>query len=275
MLSAFIALLLAVPVAPVVIENAGVRVEVDPQLMAVRYIGPPEGPNLVEPLHVEKRDRRLGEWLDAGGITWDLTAAPGHDAALRRGPAEVLAHTDSRIVLLAPASDASPYRLKLEIALPASRPEVSVVTTVTTDAAGTAAPVAVRCAFRVRPGALVGTYDSRSTTVYPLDNPNAADGLVINQWDGILFDAGAPGARPLIAAALGDSAVIDRHGLKLIREVEGGAAPPAEYVRAANLLAVSDPRTHTYGLVMESPRASIDIANPLVYREVWRLVASE
>lgn len=275
MLSTLLLLLLAAPVSPVAIENAAVRVEVDPQLLSIRYVGPPQGPNLVESLHVEARDRRLEDWLDAGGVTWDIASTPEHDAPLRRGPATVLAHTANRVVLLSPASTESPYRLKLEITIPGDRPEVTVTTVLSTEAIAPDAPVSVRCAFRLSPGALVGTYDARSATVYPLDQPPAAKGMTISEWDGILFDAGAPGSRPLVATAFGASAVIDRNGLKLVREVDGGTAAPEGYARAANLHAISDPRTHTYGLVMESPRAPIAIAAPLVYREVWRLSTAE
>lgn len=268
-------LLLAVPVLPVALENDAVRVEVDPQLMSVRYFGPPDGPNLVEPLHVEPRDRRLGDWLDAGGVTWDVAGAPAHDATLRRGPAEVLVHTATRVVLLSPPDPQSQFRIKLEFRLDTGKPEVAMAATLSTDDDTSSIPVSLRCAFRVRQGSLVGSYDARTATVFPLDQPKGNRGLPVTQWDGVLFDAGAADARPLVATAFGPSAVIDRAGYKLIREVEGGTAPPTDYARASNLHAVSDPRTHTYGLVMESPRAQVAVTSPLVYRESWRLTAAE
>lgn len=273
--SVLASLLLAAPLPPIALENEAVRVEVDPQLMSVRYFGPPEGPNLVEPLHVEPRDRRLGEWLDAGGVTWDIAGAPSHDATLRRGPAEVLVQTPTRVVLLSPPDPATPFRIKLEFRITAGKPEVAMAATVSTEEDTASQPVSLRCSFRVRQGSLVGSYDARSATVFPLDQPKGNRGLPVTQWDGVLFDAGAVDARPLVATAFGPSAVIDRAGYKVIREVEGGTASPADYARASNLHAVSDPRTHTYGLVMESPRAPVGVAAPLVYRETWRLTAAE
>ena len=270
MLYMMVSLLLGAAPAPVVLENAAVRIEVDPQLLAVRYLGAPDGPNLVESLHVENRQRRQPEGVDTGGVTWQVTEG---GAPLSFGPADVVAHSEQRIVLLTSRNEESHLRLKVEFVLEGESPEVAMRATVTTDEPGSTLPVALRCAFRVRPGALAGSFVAQAPVLYALDKQGP--GTPVNQWDGILFDAGAIGSQPLLVSSMGSSVSMERSGYRVMRVLPEGAAPSASYANAKNLHGVSDPRSQTYGIIMESPKAQVGPTSPLVYREVWRIATTD
>jgi hypothetical protein len=254
-----------------VLENDLVRVEIDPEVMAVRYLGPPMGPNLVEPLYVSRLDRRGKAWLDAGGVGWEVVAASGsRDAALRRGPAEVLAHTVNRVTLLSPVSQDAPLRLKLDFLLADSAPEVEVTAVLSTDAGDLPAPVALRCLFRLWPGTVARAPDGPPPALFPIAGTSVPAGTRVDKWDGTLLNAGAVGALPLVTSTLAPKVMIERMGWRLSREPTAFAGA-GSYTLGRNVHAANDPSTHTYGVICDSPTATITPAQPLSYREVWRL----
>jgi len=128
---------------PIVLQNRGIRVEVDPDLFTVTHIGTPRGVNFLRPLPVTKAERTGVGWVEAGGLHTDLIPYEGSDPALRRGPAEVVEHTPNRVVLIGPPSKSTPVRLKKEIRIYPGYAKASM--TVTVEAVGNAT---VRCAVR-------------------------------------------------------------------------------------------------------------------------------
>lgn len=84
----------------ITLENGPLRIEIDPAVFNVRFVGFPGGKNFVEPHFIEERDRSGSMWLDPGGVTTDLIPMEEEDAALRRGPAEVVEASDRHVVLL-------------------------------------------------------------------------------------------------------------------------------------------------------------------------------
>lgn len=271
MIAASLFLALSAITGVLVLENDAVRVEIDPEVMAVRYLGPPTGPNLVEPLYVSRLDRRGNAWLDAGGVGWEVvTPTAGSDAALRRGPAEVLAHSAKRATLLSPVSRDTPLRLKLDFLLADTAPEVAVTAVLSTDAAESPTPVALRCLFRLWPDSIARAPDGPPPALFPIAGASITAGTRVDKWDGTLLNAGAVGALPLVSSTLAPLVMIERSGWSLTREpsVFSGAD---SYTLGRNVHAANDPSTHTYGVICDSPTATVSPAQPLSYREVWRL----
>jgi len=64
--------------------------------------------------------------------------------------------------------------------------------------------------------------------------------------------------------------LIERAGWKLLREPTTFMGANS-YALGRNVHAANDPSTHTYGVICESPTATVTPAQPLSYREVWRL----
>jgi len=130
---ALITALAAMAAGPIALDNGAIRVEVDPELFAVRFVGGPGGENFVESLYVPSEVRAGKAWADAGGIPTDLVPCEGRDAALRRGPAEVIEHTAHSVVLLGPLSETLYVRLKKTVEIdprePSARYTVTVIAT--------------------------------------------------------------------------------------------------------------------------------------------------
>lgn len=248
------------------LDNGLMRVEADPAVMALRFLGPAEGPNLVEPLYVSRLDRRGQAPLDAGGLSWEILGID--NAALRRGPAEVLRHSDDALVLLSPVDAGTGLQLKLELLLDESSPALRMRATVTSQSSTPSAPVAVRSAARLWPGTRALVSNVAPPALYPLSGPD--EPVQVGAWDGTLLNAGEPGTLPALASVLSPLLTLERGGLRAAVEcVQFGAS--TAYLSGRNLHAVNHPATRTYGLVTESPFAQVDAARPLVHEEVWRI----
>jgi len=104
--------------APIALDNGAIRIEIEPELFTIRFIGAPGGENFVEPIYVDPSLVEGREWVDPGGLYTDLVGADvGQDGALRRGPAEIIEHKENYIALLGPPSPKLKVRIKKEIRL--------------------------------------------------------------------------------------------------------------------------------------------------------------
>lgn len=122
MLIAVGALLCADPVYA--LDNGAIRVEVEPRLFAIRFVGFKDKPNFVSPLDVEQTAADGKDWADPGGLQTDVIPYTTKDAATRRGPAEVLEYRSDYIAMLGPPSEVSGVRMKKEIQLEGDAPKV-------------------------------------------------------------------------------------------------------------------------------------------------------
>lgn len=99
------------------LDNGAIRVEVEPRLFSVRFVGFSGGPNFVQPLTVGEAAAVGSDWVDAGGMHTDLIPFAQKDAAVRRGPAEVIERRPDYVAMLGPASEQTGMRIKKEVQL--------------------------------------------------------------------------------------------------------------------------------------------------------------
>ncbi|MDZ4860447.1 MAG: hypothetical protein SGI88_15835 [Candidatus Hydrogenedentes bacterium] len=132
------------------LENGTIRIEVDPRLFAIRYIGFEGGENFVAPLTVSPEITAGTEWADPGGLHTDILPYTAQDAAVRRGPAEVLEYRSDYISMLGPPSSVNGMRLKKEIQLHKTGPSARFRVTAQR-AAAEPARVALRNTARIKP----------------------------------------------------------------------------------------------------------------------------
>ena len=119
----FLILLLCLPsAAPIALDNSAMRVEVDPRLFSVCFVGLPNRSNFVEPTQPTQEEIEGEGWVDPGGLHTDLVPYQGQDAAIRRGPADVVERTATSVVMLGPVSGTLKVRLKKEIELDEHKP---------------------------------------------------------------------------------------------------------------------------------------------------------
>jgi len=272
-------LVMAAAAEPVALEQHGIRIEVDPGVFTLRYLGLADGKNLLDPLFVDDEARRSGAWLDPGGLVTDVLPYTSKDAALRRGPAEVLERTSTTLVLLGPASPERELRLskRIEILPPQEgagagrvRFTVSLLATegeprrlavrntaripVPADARRGAAVLRLPGGGAVRPlaGAEAlepyGTQDGKDWA-FPVPPAHAAAGLVI----------GTPARQ----------AGLQGHSTRWTRRLPEPPETAAALPHNAAFLALIDDRTRSYGFAAQSPWATVEPGRPLVFVEEW------
>ena len=136
------------------LDNGLVRIEVEPRLFAVPFVGFAGKDNFVAPLSVDVAVADGSDWADAGGVQSDVLPYSGKDAAVRRGPAEVIESRSDYIAMLGPPSASSGIRLKKEIQLDANAPRAHFRVTAQRVGAGPAT-VAIRNTIRLGPKSTV------------------------------------------------------------------------------------------------------------------------
>jgi len=112
------------------LDNGVIRVEVDPRVFAIRFVGFRDAANFVAPLPVDAAALEGSGWVDAGGLQTDLIPYTGKDAATRRGPAEVVEYRSDYIAMMGPVSEALGVRVKKEIQLQERTPRARFRVTV-------------------------------------------------------------------------------------------------------------------------------------------------
>jgi len=232
---------------PVVLENAAIRVEVQPEVCAIRYIGTRDGVNFVEPLPVRSADLRLGEPLDPGGVSWSIVPYLGEEHLLRGRPAEVVSHTARELRLRVGAEGKTPAEFQVRLTLSATAPELDMELTLLSYR-DQPLPRALRTLWRVPAGAAVGYPEpvdrQGENTIYANDTVGSAS-------------VALTGATAALTLMRGD------HVLRR----QWDAAPP--YRNGVNLVELRDPWTATAGIATESGWREVEIGAPLVHRERW------
>ncbi len=102
---------------PVILENGTIRVEVDPAVFAIRFVGLTGERNWVDPGFVSEAERNSAGPLDPGGLFTGLVPDIPQDAALLRGPATIISQDAHGLVLLGPESPQTQLQIKKEIRL--------------------------------------------------------------------------------------------------------------------------------------------------------------
>jgi len=254
----------------IVLDNGAIRVEIDPVVFSVRFVGFPGGANFVEPSYLTDVARDGAEWLDPGGLTTDLVPLDVRDAALRRGPAEVLSQEPTRVVLLGAESHALGLRLKKEIRLDATAARAYyIVTALSSRAEGVS--LGIRNTVRVPLRSTVRV-PRKDTTFAPLPGMPKAAWALVNSADFWLV--------PIPPTARVDKLALG--GMSPALEVQNDAGvwsrrltlPPTEATRVLNgtsALVVLDDATRSYGASLQGEQATLGGATPLQLTEEWTL----
>lgn len=253
---------------PVVLENARLRIELDPVLFSVSFIGFPGGVNFVEPQHVDEGARQGKGWLDPGGLTTDLVPLEGQDAALRRGPGEVIERDAAHVVVLGAESEALGVRLKKELRLDGDAARAwYIVTALSTRAEGPS--VCVRTGARLAAGA-TARIPKQGGTFAPMHAEPKAPWAVVNSREYWLVPV-PPTARVaglVLGGVVAGVEVENRSGIWKRRFTQ----PPTDPARLWNgvtVLCVLDDKTRSYGLSLQGAQAPLTAATPLQLTEEW------
>ncbi len=288
---AFIIMACMAAADPIVLDNGALRVEVDPQTFSIRFVGVPSEANFVEPLYVPHKDHVGTGWVDPGGITADIEPAVERDAALRRGPAEVIERTDHGIVLLGPVSESLGIRLKKAIEIHPAHPTARY--TVTVLSIGPSRRLAIRNTVRVPLGTTLRVARADGI-MQPLESlPDRSTNVQTKTYSGVGLRDDLGGEAPtgtvvtetpeywLVAippAVRQQQEVWGAHVPKIVHENRYGvwerriADWPADghnVPHAATFLCLLDEVSASYGAVLQGATAEVTPAHPVTFTETW------
>lgn len=103
--------------SPIVLDNGRIRVEVEPRLFSVRFVGFPGGINFLDVRDIPEGDLESSDWVEMKGLYADLIPYEASDPAIRRGPATVLEQTADHVVMIGPQAGQAPVRIRKAVRL--------------------------------------------------------------------------------------------------------------------------------------------------------------
>lgn len=256
---------------PVLLENSvSLRVEVDPLIFSVRFLGFSGGRNFLEPLHVSEEERAGKDWLDPGGLVTDLIPGISRDAALRRGPAEVVSQDRLSVVMLGPESPESRLRMRKEIRLSEHLPELTYRVTVLTDGE-TSSTGALRNTVRLPQGTTLRIRKEMGTLRPLTEGGNVTHAVVqSNLYWLIPVPPTAPIETLLLGAYVPEVTIENADGL-WTRRLTGMPDDPGRVPLQSTFLAILDDPTRSYGAALQGWSAEIRSNAPLTLSEEWIL----
>jgi len=254
--------------ASLVLDNGAVRVEVDPSLFSVRFIGMPGGTNFLEPLFVNETGRRGKDWLDPGGLVTDLIPCEARDAALRRGPAEVVVHDGQSLVLIGPPSEQMPLRLKKEIRLMGTEARVVFRVTVLSTSPEPL-PLALRNTARLPHGVTLHVNKSDATIRSLADTDSIFPAVVKSSRYWLIPVPPAGPVDHVLLGAFVPELACQGNGGTWIRRIENMPADGQTVPQESTFLCILDNETRSYGAALQCARVPVDAGRPLVFTEEW------
>ncbi|GMV90245.1 MAG: hypothetical protein AMXMBFR82_00230 [Candidatus Hydrogenedentota bacterium] len=253
---------------PIVLDNGAIRVEIDPAVFSVRFLGVPGGENFLASLPVDDAARESEDWIDPGGLQTDILPYTARDAASRRGPAEIVEHREDYIALLGPPSEQTGMRIKKEIQLLGREPKARFRVT-TMRVAGEPGDTALRNTVRLRRGTTIrllreegdvrilagadaiapAVVKSRKYWLIPIPPTSPMDGVILGAFVPTLI-------------VVNDSGSWTR---RLVTMPEEAKETPHE----ATVLCVLDDATGSYGAALQGKLESVANGRVQVLEEEW------
>ena len=260
----------AVGAESIVLDNGVMRIEVDPAVFSVRFVGFPGGANFVEPQYLPEAEQSGKAWLDPGGLTTDLVPLEEQDAALRRGPAEVLSQEPTRVELLGAESAALGLRLKKEIRLDAREARAYyIVTALSSRAEGPTIGIRNTARLPLRSTVRVPRKD---TTFAPLQASPKAPWALVKSLEYWLVPI-PPTARveQLVLGGMSPALEVQNDAGLWARRMTLPPTDAAQVLNGTSAIVVLDDATRSYGASLQGARAVVGGATPLQLTEEWTL----
>ena len=251
-----------------VLENARIRLEIDPVVFSLRFLGFPGGQNFLEPHYLAERERTAEGWLDPGGLTTDLAPFDKKDPALRRGPAEVIEHDEFHVVLLGKTSPALGVRFKKEFRIDGADAHAYYIVTALSERAD-GPNVTLRNTARL-PARSTVRVPKEDGTFTPLQEGTKAAWAIVNSKDYWLVPV--PPTSPVHDLVLGgfsaDAEVQNESGVWK-RRIPLAPVDPGKVPGGATVLCVLDDTSRSYGLCLQGAKGTLCAATPVQFTEEW------
>lgn len=253
----------------IVLDNGAIRVEFDPEVFAVRYVGLPGGNNAIEPLPIASGVQQR-DWVDAGGIQTDLLPFTGKDAAVRRGPGKVLEVRADYFAALGPPSPVSGMQVKKEVQLAGKEGRARFRVTALRVGPGEG-PCAIRNTARL-PLETSVRIDRKEGEIRRLSGEGGLGPFVVRSlkyWI-IPVPPTAPAEKVVLGAFASGCAVESKTAL-WTRTLPDKPAGAGDVSNGCTFLCVLDDETKTYGVALQSATATLATGTSISLEEEWRV----
>lgn len=253
---------------PIILDNGLIRVEAEPRLFGFRFIGFPGGQNFVEPLHVSDLELAGKSWLDPGGLVTDILPAPERDAAVRRGPAEVLAQDAYTLIMLSPVSPTSNIQVKKELQLTRDKAEARYRVSVMTPSSKKW-PYYVRNTVRI-PMRSTLRLEKGDDILRPLSGTKLLAPWVVKSME--YWSVPIPPTQHAKQVVLGgflDMMRLEGRDGVWERRIVGMPPSGRDVESGSTFVCVLDDETRGYGAAFQGAKEDLDPGSPMVFTEEW------
>jgi len=252
---------------PVVLENGVLRIEIDPEVFSLRYIGFSGGRNFVEPIPFDDM-KSVKAWLDPGGLTTDVLPVAARDASIRRGPAEVLKQDALCLVMLGPVSAETQLQLKKEIRLDPENAAVWYNVSALTPSPEKRSCF-VRNMGRIPQGSTLRV-KKQDVNIRTLQGKTSLAPVVVKSMQFWLIPV-PPTHRTenaLLGAFVDTVEIQNREGLWR-RRIHHMPPDPDHADQESTFVCVLDDKTRSYGVALQSGRQELSAQSPVLFSEEW------
>lgn len=253
---------------PAVIQNRHIQIAVDPSRFSVTFLGKPSGENFLEVL--PPADPGAEPALDGGGVETHLVPFDETDKVLRWGPADVVAHSEERVMMVGRRSAVSGLLLRKTLAIYPGRAKASFRVSVETENHAPT-PLAVRNLARLAPGAalLVDKTGGALQQLTGLDDETT----VITEL-GRYWAIGVPPESPqddMLLGAFVREVRVRRGDAVWRRRILDMPQNEFDVPYGCTFLGVIDSPTSTYAAALQGATRSLRTGRSLVFLEIWEL----
>jgi len=256
--------------APVVLEDQAIRVEFDVELFTVRYIGAPGEGNWLEPLPVDDKTRESGIWLDPGALVTDVRPDFIGEAALRRGPGEILEKSGSHLIVLGPLAEKAAIRLMKEVRILEDSRVLYKVTLLSE--AGEPVKAGLRNTMRLPLRSTV-RIPRDAGDLKPLAGTESIHPAIVQSRQYWLMPVPPTATMErVVIGGFSREVSVERRGSGILtRKLVTAPGSPKDVPQGATVLCVLDTATQSYGVALQGEEAEVTPAAPLVLTEIWEL----
>ncbi|MBX7254952.1 MAG: hypothetical protein K1Y02_01230 [Candidatus Hydrogenedentes bacterium] len=254
----------------IVLDNGAIRVEFDPGVFAVRFVGVPGGENAIAPLPIPKESEREHDWVDAGGLQTDLLPFTGLDPAIRRGPGKVLEVRSDYFAVLGPVSSVSGMQVKKEVQLVGREGKARF--RVTAFRAGPEpGPCAIRNTARLQAGSSV-RLERKEGEVRMLSGGAQLVPFVVRSLKYWLIPV-PPTARAekVVLGAFASGCATENKSGFWTRKLSDKPSKPEGVSNGCTFLCLLDDATKTYGVALQSETKTLATGASMSLEEEWKV----
>ena len=265
------ALICVVLAEPIFLDNGKIRIEIEPSLSVIRFIGVPGETNFVDPIYLNEKELTEKSRIDPGGILVDLMPIKGKDPIIIRGPATVIEKREGYVALLGPVSKEHNIRVRKEIQI--DRFEARAQYTVTVMMLSSESlKVSLRNKARV-PHSMSLRTSQASGKIRALAGTDDIERVVAETKD--YWSVQVPPVKHVQGVMLGSFVpeIIQENidGKRWTRRLVDIPEEKKKFPHRSTFVCTLDTKTQHYASVLQGPEMTITKSSPLVFTEHWAI----